>query len=119
PKKSLSSSARFVDIEQRAISNFQRGNAMLIQRIESFTQASFAAAIVLGLTASVSHAQFGPGPDPKPEATLAAAPEGFDARRPGVAAGRVERIEFDSSVTNNKRPTTVYLPPGYSTERKY
>jgi len=47
------------------------------------------------------------------------APEGFDVRKPGVQAGRVERIEYDSKVTNNKRPAVVYLPPGYSTARKY
>ena len=47
------------------------------------------------------------------------APEGFDVRRAGVAAGRVERIEYDSKVTGNKRPAVVYLPPGYSTARKY
>lgn len=58
-------------------------------------------------------------PDPKPEATLAAAPAGFDVRGANVASGRVERIEFDSSVTNGKRPAMVYLPPGYSSERKY
>jgi enterochelin esterase-like enzyme len=58
-------------------------------------------------------------PDPKPEATLAAAPAGFDTHRSGVAAGTVERIEFDSSVTGGKRPAMVYLPPGYSTDREY
>jgi enterochelin esterase-like enzyme len=47
------------------------------------------------------------------------APEGFDARRPGIQSGRVERIEFDSKVTGNKRPAMVYTPPGYSTARKY
>ena len=55
----------------------------------------------------------------RPAPTLAAAPVGFDARRDGVAHGRVERIEFDSSVTGNKRPAMVYTPPGYSTARKY
>lgn len=30
--------------------------------------------------------------------TFAPAPEGFDTRRPGISAGRVERIEFPSSV---------------------
>lgn len=58
-------------------------------------------------------------PDPKPEATLDVAPAGFDVRRDGVASGRVERIEFDSSVTGNKRPAMVYLPPGYSADREY
>ena len=47
------------------------------------------------------------------------APEGFDVRKPGIQAGRVERIEYDSKVTGNKRPAVVYLPPGYSAARKY
>jgi enterochelin esterase-like enzyme len=47
------------------------------------------------------------------------APEGFDARKPGIQAGRVERIEYDSKVTGNRRPAVVYLPPGYSAARKY
>jgi len=47
------------------------------------------------------------------------APEGFDVPKPGIQAGRVERIEYDSKVTSNKRPAVVYLPPGYSTARKY
>lgn len=58
-------------------------------------------------------------PDPKPEATLAAAPAGFDLPRDGIAHGTVERIEFDSSVVGAKRPATVYLPPGYSSATKY
>src|SRR5690606_1866640 len=58
-------------------------------------------------------------PDPKPEATLAAAPAGFDVRRANVDAGRVESIMFDSGVTGNKRPAMVYLPPGYSDAREY
>ena len=48
-----------------------------------------------------------------------AAPDGFDVRRAGVPSGRVERIEFRSSVTNGMRPAMVYLPPGYSADRKY
>ena len=47
------------------------------------------------------------------------APAGFDVRRPGVAAGRVERVEYLSSVTNNQRPAMVYLPPGYDASRRY
>lgn len=47
------------------------------------------------------------------------APEGFDVRKPGIQAGRVERIEYDSKVTGNKRPAVVYLPPGYSSARRY
>ena len=51
--------------------------------------------------------------------TSLTAPEGFDVRKPGIQAGRVERIEYDSKVTGNKRPAVVYLPPGYSAARKY
>ena len=47
------------------------------------------------------------------------APEGFDVRKPGIQSGRVERVEYDSKVTGNKRPAMVYLPPGYSSSRKY
>ena len=47
------------------------------------------------------------------------APDGFDTRRPGVQAGRVERIEYPSRVTGNNRPAMVYTPPGYSANRKY
>jgi enterochelin esterase-like enzyme len=83
----------------------------------SFLQAALAVAVVA--TAGVASAQFGAPPQPKPEATLAAAPAGFDMRREGVPAGRIEKIEFDSKVTGNKRPASIYLPPGYSTSRKY
>jgi enterochelin esterase-like enzyme len=51
--------------------------------------------------------------------TFPNAPAGFDVRRPGVDAGRVERIEYTSRVTNTKRPAMVYLPPGYSSARRY
>jgi enterochelin esterase-like enzyme len=75
--------------------------------------------VVVGVMAGAAFAQFGAPPDPRPEATLAAAPSGFDARRDGVPAGRVERVEFDSKVTGGKRPASVYLPPGYSADTKY
>jgi enterochelin esterase-like enzyme len=47
------------------------------------------------------------------------APQGFDVRQANVPAGRVERIEYASKVTGGMRPAMVYLPPGYSTARKY
>lgn len=47
------------------------------------------------------------------------APNGFDVRGDGVAEGKVERIEYDSSVVDGKRPAMVYTPPGYSTDREY
>jgi enterochelin esterase-like enzyme len=74
-----------------------------------------------GLAAGVALAQppLGNPPQPRPEATLAAAPVGFDVQREGVPAGHIERVEFDSKVTGGKRPASVYLPPGYSEARKY
>ena len=51
--------------------------------------------------------------------TFPNAPRGFDVRREGIARGRVERVEYASSVTGHKRPAMVYTPPGYSTRQGY
>ena len=86
-------------------------------------RAAFKVALTLGVgviaCAALAQPPFGSPPQPRPDATLAAAPAGFDARRDGVPAGLVEHIEFDSKITGGKRPATVYLPPGYSADRKY
>ncbi|HHX82506.1 MAG TPA: esterase family protein, partial [Pseudomonadaceae bacterium] len=58
-------------------------------------------------------------PQPPPEATLEAAPSGFDLAREAAPKGTMESIEFDSSVVGGKRPATVYLPPGYSSGEQY
>jgi enterochelin esterase-like enzyme len=47
------------------------------------------------------------------------APEGFDARREGVARGKLETVEYDSKVVGIKRQMVVYTPPGYSRDEKY
>ena len=47
------------------------------------------------------------------------APAGFNTRRDGVPAGRIEPFEYDSRVTGTRRKANVYLPPGYSSDRKY
>ena len=47
------------------------------------------------------------------------APPGFNTRRDGVPAGRIEPFEYDSRVTGTRRKANVYLPPGYSSDRKY
>jgi enterochelin esterase-like enzyme len=46
-------------------------------------------------------------------------PPGFADPRPGVAAGRVEPFSYDSGVTGTRRSANVYLPPGYSPQRRY
>src|SRR5687768_1200415 len=47
------------------------------------------------------------------------APPGFNTRRAGVPAGRIEPFEYDSRVTGTRRKANVYLPPGYTSDRKY
>ena len=47
------------------------------------------------------------------------APSGFDVPRQGIATGRVERVEYASSVTGGKKPAMVYTPAGYSSSQKY
>src|SRR5688500_1040161 len=47
------------------------------------------------------------------------APQSFDVRREGVARGRLERAEYESTVTGKRRPAMVYTPPGYSTRQRY
>lgn len=47
------------------------------------------------------------------------APAGFALQRAGVARGRVEQFSYQSAVTGTRRMASVYLPPGYSTERRY
>jgi enterochelin esterase-like enzyme len=51
---------------------------------------------------------------------LAAAPApGLDAERLGVARGTSLEFSYDSAVTGRRRKASVYLPPGYSTQRRY
>jgi enterochelin esterase-like enzyme len=51
--------------------------------------------------------------------TFPNAPQSFDVRREGVARGRLERAEYESTVTGKRRPAMVYTPPGYSTRQRY
>ena len=92
---------------------------MLIARFRSALETALVIAVATTAGAALSQPPGGGAPQPRPEATLTAAPGGFDAHRDGVPAGRVERVEFDSKVTGGKRPASVYLPPGYSADKKY
>ena len=47
------------------------------------------------------------------------APDGFDKSATTGMAGRTEVFEYDSTVTGVKRKAVVYLPPNYSSDRKY
>ncbi len=48
-----------------------------------------------------------------------AAPAGFADVLPGVPQGRVEEFSYDSPVTGTRRKANVYLPAGYSAQRRY
>ena len=47
------------------------------------------------------------------------APAGCNVPRTGKIQGRVEVFEYNSTVTATRRKAVVYLPPGYSSARKY
>lgn len=47
------------------------------------------------------------------------APEGYNKPRDGAKPPHVEPFSYDSTVTATKREANVYLPPGYSPDRKY
>jgi enterochelin esterase-like enzyme len=47
------------------------------------------------------------------------APEGYRTPRADIARGRLEMFEYDSTVTGKRRKANVYLPAGYSAEKKY
>jgi enterochelin esterase-like enzyme len=55
----------------------------------------------------------------EPPAVPAPPPKGFDARRDGVARGKVEAVEYDSKSIGIPRKAVVYTPPGYSKAVKY
>jgi enterochelin esterase-like enzyme len=48
-----------------------------------------------------------------------APPRGFDARRDGIARGKLETVEYDSTTVGVKRKARVYTPPGYAKDNKY
>ena len=46
-------------------------------------------------------------------------PEGWDAKRDGIAHGKLEMIDYDSKTVGTQRKLNVFTPPGYSPEKKY
>src|SRR5207344_2987923 len=74
------------------------------------------ALLSLFLPASAAQAQGDAGGQPNPYAT---APAGFDAKRDGIAHGKMEVIDYESKVSGGPRKMTIYTPPGYSKDQKY
>ena len=50
---------------------------------------------------------------------LPAAPAGFADDKEGLARGTVAAFTYDSGVTGTRRTASVYLPPGYTAQRRY
>ena len=46
-------------------------------------------------------------------------PSGYDQNQSGISHGQVNTITYQSTVTNSQRNAVIYLPPGYSTSKKY
>ncbi len=46
-------------------------------------------------------------------------PKGYDKKRDGIARGKTELVEYDSTTVGIKRKARVYTPPGYSKDKKY
>lgn len=46
-------------------------------------------------------------------------PNGYDQKRDGIARGRLETVEYDSSTVGVKRKARVYTPPGFSRDANY
>jgi enterochelin esterase-like enzyme len=57
------------------------------------------------------------GPDDKP--AFDDPPAGINAKREGIAHGKLEMIEYDSKTVGTRRKMYVYTPPGYTKDRKY
>lgn len=67
--------------------------------------------IVTGIALAFGHAG--------EEAKFPQAPKGFDKKRDNIERGKVETVEYDSKTVSEKRKIVVYLPPGYSKDKKY
>jgi enterochelin esterase-like enzyme len=46
-------------------------------------------------------------------------PEGFDVLKNGIEHGRLDTITYESKTVGTARRAVVYLPPGYSQQKKY
>ncbi|OYP57665.1 hypothetical protein CG709_00845, partial [Lachnotalea glycerini] len=53
-------------------------------------------------------------------ATLPTLPaDGYDSYKANVAHGTIQYINYYSNATNSTRRAKIYLPPGYTTDKKY
>ncbi len=92
----------FVEIEKRPAAALAQGKPEAVSAERA--RANFARPVVLA---------------PDDVRAFPDAPAGFDQPRAGAAPAHVEAFAYDSSITGTRRAANVYLPPGYSAERKY
>jgi enterochelin esterase-like enzyme len=85
--------------------------------LHEFAPLLFQTASAAGTPASLFATPIALGPDDKP--AFPHAPDGFDQERQGIAHGTVQIAEYYSKSVGAYRHTLVYLPPGYSTHKKY
>lgn len=52
-------------------------------------------------------------------ARFPAPPTGYDTKRDGIAHGKLETVEYESSTVGGRRKARVYTPPAYGGDRKY
>jgi len=57
------------------------------------------------------------GPDDKP--AFPDPPAGFNTKRENIRHGEMADVEYDSKTLGTRRQIRVYLPPGYTSTRKY
>lgn len=79
----------------------------------------FWAVMVVGLFGVTARAQSGSQPTKIPAEKFSPPPRGFDARREGIAHGKIDTVEYESKTVGAKRTARVYTPPGYNKEQKY
>ncbi|MCF0050420.1 esterase [Dyadobacter sp. LJ53] len=46
-------------------------------------------------------------------------PKGYDTVQSGVAAGRIDSVQYQSKTVGTKRKVLIYTPPGFNKKKKY
>ncbi len=72
------------------------------------------AIVVLALACPLAQAG-----DSATAADFSPAPKGFDLPRNDIAHGKIKTVHYDSTTVGISRPLVVFLPPGYSIDKKY
>lgn len=77
------------------------------------------ACAVLACPLPPAPAQPGGGTKGAPAEKFPDPPQGYDKKGDGIARGKLETVEYDSTTVGVKRKARVYTPPGYSKDTKY